>query len=99
MNKSHLPKSGPILRFLSLIVRAIAVMMSLSGATGAPRAAAAADEAERWYVIKIGGNPAGYVREVVEGKGAGQFKTAPAERLLVTTSEMRLVLNRLGSRI
>ncbi|OGD22305.1 MAG: hypothetical protein A2W03_09460 [Candidatus Aminicenantes bacterium RBG_16_63_16] len=74
-------------------------MMSLSGATGAPRAAAAADEAERWYVIKIGGNPAGYVREIVEAKAAAQFKTAPAERLLVTTSEMRLVLNRLGSRI
>ena len=67
----------------------------------------AAVGADRWYVIKIAGSPAGYIHEQVETKPAsmaeadpaGQAKTAPPSSLLVTTSDMRLVLNRLGSRI
>jgi hypothetical protein len=66
-----------------------------------------AGEADRWYVIKIAGNPAGYIHERVEtkpamkagAKSSGPADTAPPARLLVTTSDMRLVLNRLGSRI
>ncbi len=66
-----------------------------------------AGDADRWYVIKIAGSPAGTIHEQVETKPAtmakadpaGEADTAPPPRLLVTTSEMRLVLNRLGSRI
>ncbi len=66
-----------------------------------------AGDADRWYVIKIAGSPAGTIHEQVETKPAtmakadpaGQAKTAPPPSLLVTTSDMRLVLNRLGSRI
>lgn len=78
---------------------------SSSGTATAP--GAAVEGAERWYVIKIAGRPAGYVREIAEAKAAPeaaakpgpQTRTATAARVLVTTSEMRLVLNRLGSRI
>jgi hypothetical protein len=63
------------------------------------RRAPAAVQTDRWYVIKIAGNAAGYVHEQVESRSTGQAKTKPAQPVLVTTSDMRLVLNRLGSRI
>ncbi len=99
MKKTASPGAG---RGLGLSILAAGALVSISvsmlpGDTGA----------DRWYIIKIAGNPAGYVHEVVEekaapeakAKSAPQAKTAPAPRLLVTTSDMRLVLNRLGSRI
>src|SRR4030042_4969685 len=48
-----------------------------------------ADMADLWYVIKIAGQPAGYIHEETKAKEQG----------LNTDSEMRIVLNRLGSRV
>jgi hypothetical protein len=48
-----------------------------------------ADTFDLWYVIKIAGQPAGYIHE----------ETKPHEKGLNTDSEMRIVLNRLGSRV
>jgi transglutaminase-like putative cysteine protease len=84
---------------LVLIAGAIvAALWALAGmpagriaAAAAPAASSAELLADRWYVIKIAGNPAGYVHEEVEAKAAPQA--------IVTTSDMHLVLNRLGSRI
>jgi transglutaminase-like putative cysteine protease len=45
--------------------------------------------ADLWYVIKIAGQPAGFVHEETKAEGQG----------LITDSEMRIVLNRLGSRV
>src|SRR4030065_2313342 len=50
-------------------------------------AQAAAGPADLWYVIKIAGQPAGYIHEVTKAEGQG----------LKTDSEMLIVLNRLGS--
>ena len=52
-------------------------------------AQAAADTADLWYVIQIAGQPVGYIHEA----------TKPQEKSLITDSEMRIVLNRLGSRV
>ena len=52
-------------------------------------AQAAAGPADLWYVIKIAGQPAGYIHEVTKAEGQG----------LKTDSEMLIVLNRLGSRV
>jgi len=49
----------------------------------------AADPADLWYVIKIAGQPAGYIHEVTKPEGLG----------LNTHSEMLIVLNRLGSQV
>jgi transglutaminase-like putative cysteine protease len=102
MNKTRRPAFGRM--------RNLGRWLAASGAVGAslilavfvpasPRPAAPAPEADRWYVIKIAGNPAGYIREQVEAKTAPRGQAKPAARLLVTTSDMRLVLNRLGRRI
>ncbi|MBN2408581.1 MAG: transglutaminase domain-containing protein [Candidatus Aminicenantes bacterium] len=45
--------------------------------------------AEFWYVVNIAGQPAGYVRETIRTR----------EHAVHIDSEMRIVLNRLGSRI
>ena len=52
-------------------------------------AQAAAGPADLWYIIKIAGQPAGYIHEVTKAEGQG----------LKTDSEMLVVLNRLGSRV
>ena len=52
-------------------------------------AQAAAGTTELWYVIQIAGQPVGYIHEA----------TKPQEKGLITDSEMRIVLNRLGSRV
>src|SRR4030042_2663576 len=51
-------------------------------------AQAAAGPADLWYIIKIAGQPAGYIHEVTKAEGQG----------LKTDSGMLVVLNRLGSR-
>ena len=83
------------------LVAAAAIAIGTTAAGSPDARAADAAESEHWYVIKIAGNPAGYVREVVAAKAAPRTQTSAGApgRLLVTTSEMRLVLNRLGSRI
>ncbi len=48
-----------------------------------------ADATDLWYVIKISGQPVGYLHE----------ETKPQEQGLNTDSDMRIVLNRLGSRV
>jgi transglutaminase-like putative cysteine protease len=119
MTKINSPGHGR--RLLVLIVAALAIEFSvglpaaLRGRAALPAASGPELIADRWYVIKIAGNPAGYVHEEVEAKAAAQAKgqtaqqaeTSPAQqartnaapRVLVTTSDMRLVFNRLGSRI
>jgi hypothetical protein len=52
-------------------------------------AQAAAEAADLWYVIKIAGQPAGYIHE----------RTVAQEHGLNTDSTMIVVLNRLGSRV
>lgn len=52
-------------------------------------AQAAANPADLWYVIKMAGQPAGYIHEVTKPEGQG----------LNTDSEMLIVLNRLGSQV
>ena len=54
-----------------------------------PSAWVPADTSDLWYVIKIAGQPAGYIHE----------ETIPQEKGLTTNSEMLVVLNRLGSRV
>ena len=53
------------------------------------RPAAPAGETDLWYIVKIAGQPAGYVHEVniIQGEA------------IRIESEMRIVLNRLGSRV
>jgi transglutaminase-like putative cysteine protease len=115
MKKTSKPESSRTRRLPGLIAGAVAAILSAlpsallsrpaaTTAAGAESRAAAKAEAtqlaaDRWYVIKIAGNPAGYVHEQVESKAAPGAKTKPAPLILVTTSDMRLVLNRLGSRI
>src|SRR4030065_878252 len=51
-------------------------------------AQAAAGPADLWYIIKIAGQPAGYIHEVTKAEGQG----------LTTDSEMLILLDPLGSR-
>ncbi len=57
----------------------------------------AAAESDRWYVIKMAENPVGHLHEVVRRLPVDTASNR--EEVLTTASEMRLVLNRLGSRI
>jgi transglutaminase-like putative cysteine protease len=57
-----------------------------------PSRAEAAAEPESWYVIAIGGNPAGYVHDL------SSEKSTPEGEILVSSSEMKIVINRLGSK-
>ena len=50
---------------------------------------AAGPSSDLWYVIKIAGQPAGYIRET----------TIAEKQVLKTNSQMVVVLNRLGSRV
>jgi hypothetical protein len=52
-------------------------------------AQAAAETTDFWYVIQIAGQPVGYIHEETKVQGQG----------LNTDSDMRIVLNRLGSRV
>ena len=52
--------------------------------------AAAADPRDQWYVLSIGGTPAGSVREAVVTEDGGAVRS---------TTELRMILQRLGSRI
>jgi len=52
-------------------------------------AQAAAETTDLWYVIQIAGQPVGYIHE----------ETRVQEQGLSTDSDMRIVLNRLGSRV
>lgn len=53
------------------------------------QAQAPAPGSDLWYVIKIAGQPAGYIHDETETRESG----------VRTTSEMTVVLNRLGSRV
>jgi len=48
---------------------------------------------EKWFLITIGDEPVGYVHEASSGR------STPAGEILVYTSDMKMVLNRLGSRV
>ncbi len=51
---------------------------------------------ERWYIVQIGQVPVGYIREV-SCQLTAQKEGTPEK--IVTKTEMRLVLNRMGSRV
>jgi hypothetical protein len=78
---------------LTAVVLALSVVWCLTLAASSHlyglSARVLADTADLWYVIKIAGQPAGYVHEETKAKEQG----------LKTDSEMRIVLNRLGSRV
>ncbi len=52
---------------------------------------------ELWYVVRIGGIEAGYLREVLLSASPGETAAGPTR--FKTKTEMRLVLNRMGSRV
>jgi hypothetical protein len=56
-------------------------------------ARAAAPAAEKWFVIVIADVPVGYIHDM------SSRKSGPAAEILVYSSEMRLVLNRLGHKV
>ncbi len=57
-----------------------------------------ASEHDLWYVIKMGENPVGYLHEELR-RVPGEPADAKREEMLATASEMRMVLNRMGSRV
>jgi hypothetical protein len=54
-------------------------------------------ESDRWYILKMAENAVGYLHEIVQDLPADAASNR--EHILRTDSEMRLVLNRLGSRV
>jgi len=52
---------------------------------------------ELWYTVKIGGTEVGYIREVLSSLFSGETASGPTS--FKTETEMRLVLNRMGSRV
>lgn len=73
----------------AIILAALGLSAAASAQAQDPRPGAPAGDADLWYIVKIAGQPAGYVHEVTIVQG----KTIRIE------SEMRIVLNRLGSRV
>ncbi len=57
--------------------------------TQEPRPAPESAASDLWYIVKIAGQPAGYVYEA----------TKIQDRTIRTDSDMRIILNRLGSRV
>jgi hypothetical protein len=57
-----------------------------------------AGEHDHWFVIKMGENSVGYLHEELR-RLPGDPATDEQEAVLATASEMRLVLNRMGSRV
>ena len=82
-------------RWSSAMRGAALALVAASGLFFGPRASLSRppipvpEAASLWYVIKIAGQPAGYVHE----------ETQPYEQGVRTTSEMTVVLNRLGSQV
>jgi transglutaminase-like putative cysteine protease len=76
---------------------AVGTAAGMAAAPGAPPAAVAAPStpAERWWEIRLAGQPTGFFHESIEAApGAGGTGAATA-----TTEEMLFVVNRLGSRV
>src|SRR3989304_8104412 len=86
-------KAPPLRRHLPAATLALSVVWCLTLAAPSHlyglSARVLADTADLWYVIQIAGQPVGYIHE----------ETKPQEKGLITDSEMRIVLNRLGSRV
>ena len=55
--------------------------------------AAAAEPSERWFIITIADKPVGYVHE------SASSRVGPEGEVLVFSSEMKMVLNRLGTKV
>jgi hypothetical protein len=67
-----------------------AILVFLGAALFGPVVRAAGAPEERWFVVILGGTPVGYVREMTGPGANGAF---------VSESEMKMVLNRLGSKV
>ncbi len=67
-----------------------AVVMAAGGGLSLSARPSASD---RWYLLSIGGQTVGYLREALSPSAGG------AAPLRVTSTEMRIVLNRLGSKV
>ncbi len=80
------------------VIRLATALLFLSAATlvRAYQAPQVAPAAERWYLVRIGGQDVGYVRETTAAKPGGP---GGGDIVLVGTSEMTIVLNRLGAKV
>ena len=88
-NIKHRPKVARLTAAaLAAIVFPILPLLARDS-SGSPLADAVADASDLWYVIKIAGQPAGYIHET----------TTTGKEVLRTDSQMLVVLNRLGSRV
>lgn len=86
-------------RRLRKLIITIAAGLAVSVGAVSPRNARAprADAGgERWYIVRIGGQDVGYVRE---SSSPGQPGPDGREAVIETASEMRIVLNRLGAKV
>ena len=86
-------KAHPLKRRLAAAALALFAVWCLTLAAPSHRygllARVLADTADLWYIIKIAGQPVGYIHE----------ETKAQEQGLNTDSKMMIVLNRLGSRV
>ena len=83
-------KAHPIKHRLTVVALALFVICGLAFLARLPLSGYSAQAAaDLWYVIKIAGQPVGYIHE----------ETRAEEQGLNTDSKMMIVLNRLGSRV
>jgi len=73
----------------AILLAALNLFFSGQGRPQDPSPQTTVGAADLWYVIKIAGQPVGYIHE----------ETKVQEQGLSTDSDMRIVLNRLGSRV
>lgn len=82
--------AGPTAHRAWLMLLACLLQAAAAPASAEPPIRAKAPAEERWYVTTIAGEPVGSVRETVTAGEAGG---------LLSTTELRLVLNRMGNRL
>ncbi|MDD8027612.1 MAG: transglutaminase-like domain-containing protein [Acidobacteriota bacterium] len=81
-------KTARAVRVLSFILLSVFSTLPAAGVSGqAPGAGT------QWYVLRLGGTPVGYVREETSLRGAGP------SAVHVSDSTMKMVINRLGSKV
>ncbi|MGA2586668.1 MAG: transglutaminase-like domain-containing protein [Candidatus Aminicenantales bacterium] len=78
-------KKIPLYSLLLSILFASFALSSLNSASLPP--------SEKWYLIMIADQPVGYIHDV------SSAKSAPGGEILLTSSDMKMVLNRLGSKV
>ncbi|MBN2205948.1 MAG: transglutaminase domain-containing protein [Candidatus Aminicenantes bacterium] len=87
-------KDGGRLRRTVFLVTAIFLVSAGAVLTGGMSGAQA--DVERWYIVRVGGQDVGYVRETTSSKPGGR---RAEDAVLESASEMKVVLNRLGAKV